>query len=252
MADDRDLRRFQAGLVLVTLALALVQGAVFASGARALLKARQWPQASATIEYSGWSSSSETRLRRSGEPGVGGTRTVSVAGPDTVRFAYAVEGREYQSENLSPFQRWSLGKNSPRYPEEARFAARYDPAAPGDAVLDVSLNSGFWVCAAVTAYLFALFAAAFLSFGGRFGASSVLGGLGLTGIGAGLLLGALVSSTDRPPAEFVAIASFAGLPILLGLIQAVSPWATPPKPLVLVAFLGLVVTVFASMIIVGS
>lgn len=235
--------------LLATLVLAGIQTSLFASNAAGLLRARKWLPTKATIVSSGFSTT--TRQEWSGaQAGVGARRTVTSSTLDTVVFTYTAAGQTYEASNPSFFERWTLGKNSPHYPEASVVPAFYDSDNPTQAVLVRAPDSGFFVCLGVTFYTLLLFVAGVLVFRRARKAEPLLGGLLVAATGLLIILGALISSTDRPIAHFIGIGAFGGMPVYFGAVIALSRWRQAPgwlSALVLVAgFIAVVAAVIAA------
>jgi len=243
-------RAGRLGVALVALAVAAVPTALFVANTAGLVRAQAWQRVSATIVSSGYETSTHRETRWHGDPGVGATRTVTTTTLDTVVFVFTVRGRQYESSRPSFFQRWTLGKNSPRYAEGRELAAFYDPEAAGEAVLARGVDSGFFVCLGVTLYAWLLFFAVLLVLRRAPKAGETLGGLLIALPGLVIILGALVASTAHPLGHFVALGAFGGLPIYLGFSLVAARWWKVPgwvSGLVMVgAFIALIAALIAS------
>lgn len=238
-------------LLLLVFALAALQVHEFGSKAADLIRARSWSQTTGSITASGYTTTTRQERRTLGDPGQGNFRTVTTATPDTVAFRFEVAGRTYESETPSFFQRWTIGKNSPRYPEGLAVPVYYDPAAPSNAVLVRTPDSGFFVCLGVMLYALFMLVGALLNVSRVRGAASLLGGGLVVGVGLLLILGALVSSTDRPVAAMLAIGALGFLPVFFGSAIAISPWRRVPGSVGALVMLGSFITVIVGVILAG-
>jgi len=231
-------------LVVSCLCLGLVM--LFGSQALKVWRARTWTPADATIIASGYSTSSR---QESFGPDAG--RKVTTSTLDRVVFAYTVAGQSYEADTPSFFQRFTLGKNSPRFPVGQAVVAYYDPSAPGTAVLTLRPDSGFWVCLGGTFYMLWLWHATLQLHRRAHKALNQLGGVFLVGVGLLVIIGALVANTDRPVAHFVALGAFAGLPVYLGAVSYLSRWVQVPGLVSALAMVVAFITLIASFVSVG-
>jgi protein-S-isoprenylcysteine O-methyltransferase Ste14 len=138
----------QPALILVVgLPMLVVAGVVAAQAWRGQLRAnvaRDWPQTTGQVV---WSGIYETKVREYRRVGVSRTRWATRYGPRVV-YTYTIDGVRHQAERLQ--MGWALvfseasgaEQTAARYPAGSQVTVYYNPANPAEATLDRRIGWG--------------------------------------------------------------------------------------------------------------
>ena len=99
-----------------------------------LHRAQSWPEVAAVVRLS-----ADNMLPEHEDKGHGPSALY-----ERIEYTFTVEGREYISRRVTPFQSWNSGKHTGRFKEGATVSAWVNPQNPYESVLDRNKHFGFY------------------------------------------------------------------------------------------------------------